>query len=51
MGEAGKIAPIGVESPQRNEVERGLATESGEPVCACSKACASNIICTNCTIK
>jgi len=30
--EAFKLAPIAVESPQRNEVERGLATESGEPV-------------------
>jgi len=28
-GEISIIAPIGVESPQRNNVERGLGTESG----------------------
>jgi len=28
--EAGRLAPIEEENPQRNEVERGFGTESGE---------------------
>jgi len=32
MSAVGNLAPIVVESPQRNRVERGLGTESGEPV-------------------
>jgi len=31
--EVSKLAPIEEESPQRNAVEWGLGTESGEPVC------------------
>jgi len=30
--EVRSLAPIAEESPQRNKVERGLGTESGEPV-------------------